>query len=229
MSPDQIREKLKRHLGGEKYRDFLRAFVRVARRKGRFTFWLDEALLGAGLHLTFEECLPIFTFCHVHAVPLYRRAVPVRRDVDDIRYSNAFERATACSFPNATRFVLFTETLGSAETSEVDQCDECVKQLEMYLAAEPPVIDGLILTIEDVFEFPNRGTVVTGVLDAAWSAAKVGDPIDLRIPNGESIRTCIRDLERFHTTESRRQAGILLGENVSADQIPRNTQIVKVT
>jgi hypothetical protein len=228
MSPEQIRESLNRHLGGEKYRDFLRDFVRVARRKGRLTYWLEQSLLSAGLHLTFEECLPIFTFCHVHGVPLCRRAVPIRRDVDDIRYSNAFERATACSFPYAKRFVLFTETHGSAETIEVDQCDECVREMEMYLAAEPPVVDGLILTIQDVLEIPNRGTLVTGIVDAGWSSAKVGDSIDLLFPNGEGIRTYIRDLERIRRTESRRQAGILLGESVSANQIPQKTKIVKV-
>jgi hypothetical protein len=125
MGPDEIRETLERHLGSERYTDFLRTFVQVARRKGRLTYWQEDALSDAGILLNFAQCLGVFTLCHVHRLPISKRAVPVRKDVSDVRYSKEFEWATARSFPYAQRFVIFDESLGSAADSiEVDHCEK---------------------------------------------------------------------------------------------------------
>src|SRR5689334_17156841 len=129
MSPEEVRQILERFLGEKDYTRFLRNFVRGARPKGRLMYWQENALSAAGLHLTFEDCIPIFNLCYVHRLPLSRRVVPTRRDVWDIRYSLEFEKACGQSFPYA-----LTELFGSATTNEADHCPECVRQREQYVA-----------------------------------------------------------------------------------------------
>src|SRR6266850_2421323 len=114
MNPEEVREQLQRHLGEKDYTCFLRDFVGAARRKGRLMYWQEKALLAAGLRLTFEECVTVFTLCHIHRLPLSRRKIPVRRNVQDIRYSDAFEKAQGKSFPYA-----LTELFGAVITDEV--------------------------------------------------------------------------------------------------------------
>ena len=129
MSTEEIRQTLERHLGEKDYTRFLRDFVCAARPKGRLMYWQEKALSAAGLHLTFQECIPIFTLCHVHRLPLSREEDLIRRDVSDIRYSNEFEKAQGQSFPYS-----LTELFGSVTTNEVDHCPECVRQREQYVA-----------------------------------------------------------------------------------------------
>ena len=120
MSTEGIREKLRHSLGENRYQDFLRDFVRVARKRGRLMFWLEEALDDAGLSITYQECLTTFTLCHVHMVPLVPHSVPVIQDVTDIRYSDGYDHTMALRFPYARQFVLANESLASAATTEVD-------------------------------------------------------------------------------------------------------------
>ena len=129
MTPEAVREALERHLGERDYTRFLRDFVGAARRKGRLMYWQEKALLAAGLRLTFEECVPVFSLCHIHRLRLSRRKIPVRRNVQDIRYSDAFEKAQGQLFPYA-----LTELFGAVITDEVDHCDECVRQRQLYVA-----------------------------------------------------------------------------------------------
>ena len=129
MNPEEVREQLQRHLGEKDYTRFLRDFVRAARRKGRLMYWQEKALLAAGLRLTFQDCVPVFTLCHVHRLHLSRKPIPVRRDVYDVRYSDDFERAQGQLFPYS-----LTELFGPLTSNEVDHCDECVRQRELYLA-----------------------------------------------------------------------------------------------
>ena len=88
-----------------------------------------------------------------------------------------------------------------------------------------------ILRIEDVFQIPDRGTVVSGVRGDAWDVAKIGDSIELRTPKGERIRTAIQQLEIL-------RRGVLSGvfpglvaftDTVTSEQIPRETLIVRLT
>jgi hypothetical protein len=129
MTSKEVRETLEGHLGERDYTRFLRDFVKAARRKGRLMYWQEKALLAAGLRLSFEECVPVFTLCHIHRLPLSRRKIPVRRNVQDIRQSGAFEKAVGQSFPYA-----LTELFGAVITDEVDHCAECVRQRQFYLA-----------------------------------------------------------------------------------------------
>jgi hypothetical protein len=84
QSPEEVRQILERFLGEKDYTRFLRNFADTARRKGRLMYWQEKALSAAGFHLTFEDCLPIFTLCHVHRLPLFRQAVPILKDVSHI-------------------------------------------------------------------------------------------------------------------------------------------------
>jgi hypothetical protein len=230
MKQDEIREKLLQHLGEDRYRDFLRDFVRVARQKGRLTFWLERALANAGIRLTYEECLPIFTFCHTHKAPLARRHVPIRRDVSDVRYSKEFEKATALRFPYAQQYVIFNDSLGSAQTFEVEQCDQCLEELHRFLAKSAPEIQGLVLSVEDVFQVPERGTVVTGTRGSAWESVKIGDAIDLRKPDGSTTRTAIRELEvmRKGVFSGPFPGAVLLADQFASAHVPLNTRLMKV-
>jgi hypothetical protein len=128
MKPDEARETLERHLGKKDYTRFLQNFVNTARRRERLLYWQEKALMAAGLHLSFQECLPVFTLCHVHRLPLFRREVAVLRNVLDVKYSDSFEKAQAEFFPYA-----LVELFGSVTSNEVDQCHECLRQREKYL------------------------------------------------------------------------------------------------
>ena len=226
---------MERHLGSDRFTRFLRNFVDTARPKGRLLYWQEKALSAAGLHLTFEDCLSIFTLCHVHRLPLFRQVVPILRDVLDMTYSLEFGRARAQSFPYSS-----TERFGSATTNEVDHCPECVRQRELYelqvastagTSAPEPMSEVILQNIMDVFQIEGRGTVVTGYTGAAWPLAQRGDEILLRTPDGRTIRTAIKDKELFRkgrlTPEPIPSCGVLLADVIPSDQLPRGTQMLK--
>jgi translation elongation factor EF-Tu-like GTPase len=91
--------------------------------------------------------------------------------------------------------------------------------------------DVIIDNIMDVFQIEGRGTVVTGYIGAARTVAKRGDEIVLLTPDGRSIRTAIKDMELFTkgklTPEPIPSCGVLLGDVISSDQLPRGTQLLK--
>jgi translation elongation factor EF-Tu-like GTPase len=88
-----------------------------------------------------------------------------------------------------------------------------------------------ILNIEDVFQIEGRGTVVTGIRGSGWDLAKAGDPVELRLPGGSSIRTSIKDMEVFRKgvlSGPPFPGGVLLADKMAADQLPRGTQMLSV-
>jgi translation elongation factor EF-Tu-like GTPase len=95
-------------------------------------------------------------------------------------------------------------------------------------------MDEVILqSILDVFQIEGRGTVVTGPIGAGWRLAKRGDKIELRTPDGRRIKTAIKDMEIFAkgklTPEPIPSCGVLLADTVASDQLPRGTEMLKIT
>jgi translation elongation factor EF-Tu-like GTPase len=88
-----------------------------------------------------------------------------------------------------------------------------------------------ILNIEDVFQVPERGTVVTGIRGDAWELAQVGDHVELRSPDGHSVRNAIRFLEVFRKgvlAGPPFPGGIVLADVVASDQLPRGTRVFRI-
>jgi translation elongation factor EF-Tu-like GTPase len=89
-----------------------------------------------------------------------------------------------------------------------------------------------ILNIEDVFQVPQRGTVVTGSRGDAWDLAEVGDTVELRSPDGRSMRNAIRSLEVFRKgvlSGPPFPGGVLLTEAVASDELPRGTRMLRIS
>ncbi len=87
----------------------------------------------------------------------------------------------------------------------------------------------VILTVEDVFQVDNRGSVVTGVIGNAWKNAKVGDAIVLCIPTGTRLATAIKKIELFRPPiwkETSDNGALLLTDLIDSDQAPRGTRIL---
>ena len=80
-----------------------------------------------------------------------------------------------------------------------------------------------ILEILDVFELPTGGTVVSGIRGHGWDLVRVGDPIELRSPDGHSTKNSIRGMEVFRKgvlVGPPFPVGLLLAEAVRSDQLP---------
>ena len=89
-----------------------------------------------------------------------------------------------------------------------------------------------ILNIEDVFQVAERGTVVTGIRGDAWDFACVGDPVELRSPDGRLMRNAIRTLEVFRKgvlAGPPFPGGVLLTDTVASDELPRGTRMFSIT
>lgn len=85
-----------------------------------------------------------------------------------------------------------------------------------------------ILNIEDVLQIAGRGTVVTGIRGDGWDLAKPGDQVELRRPDGHFMRAAIQDLEVFRKgvlSGPPYPGGVLLAQPMTADQLPRGTQM----
>ena len=95
-------------------------------------------------------------------------------------------------------------------------------------------MDEVILqSILDVFQIEGRGTVVTGPIGTAWRSAKRGDRIELRTPDGRRVQTAIKDMELFAkgklTPEPIPSCGVLLVDTFTSDQLPRGTEMLRVS
>jgi translation elongation factor EF-Tu-like GTPase len=89
-----------------------------------------------------------------------------------------------------------------------------------------------ILNIEDVFQVPERGTVVTGIRGAAWDLAIVGDTVQLKSPDGRFTKNAIRSLEVFRKgvlSGPPFPGGVLLADTVASDQLPRGTRMLRIS
>lgn len=94
-------------------------------------------------------------------------------------------------------------------------------------------MDNVVLEkIIDIFQIEGRGTVVTGPIGGGWNAAKRGDKIELRTPDGRCIQTTIKDREFLAkgklTPEPIPTCAVLLGDVIASDQLPRDTKILRI-
>jgi translation elongation factor EF-Tu-like GTPase len=89
-------------------------------------------------------------------------------------------------------------------------------------------MDEVILqSIFKVFQIEGRGTIVTGPIGAGWGLAKRGDKIELRTPDGRRIKTAIKDMEIF--AEGKLSRSVLLADTFASDQLPRDTEMLRIT
>ena len=87
----------------------------------------------------------------------------------------------------------------------------------------------VILTVQDVFQIENRGSVVTGVICSAWKNAKVGDAVALCTPTGNRIKTAIKGIELFRPPiwkETSDNGALLLMDFIDSEQAPRGSLVL---
>lgn len=86
----------------------------------------------------------------------------------------------------------------------------------------------IILIVEDVFQIPSRGTVVSGLIRPDCPPILKGDSLELRLPHGECLANSIADIEVFRPPiylDSPRSFALLLGTSISSEELPRGTEI----
>ncbi len=90
----------------------------------------------------------------------------------------------------------------------------------------------LLFIVEDAFQLSGRGCVLVPgpVAEPGGPVLRVGDPIRLLKPDGQSIDTTVRGVEingrRPHPAVL--TAPILLPREITRDQVPRGTQVLAI-
>jgi len=84
-----------------------------------------------------------------------------------------------------------------------------------------------LFTVTDAFQIANRGCVLVPGIPESGPSLRVGDPIILRFPTGETIRTEIRGLEliNYRTVPREIAAPILLPAHFRKESIPIGTEV----
>lgn len=83
-----------------------------------------------------------------------------------------------------------------------------------------------LLTIYDSFEVENKGTVVTARNDADKIKLTAGSKVLLKTPSGIEFLLEVIAIEHFSKCFTRdSQLGLLLGNQINANEIPRETEI----
>jgi hypothetical protein len=83
----------------------------------------------------------------------------------------------------------------------------------------------LICRVDNAFQISGRGCVVTpGIPKDASFQVKVGDSLVLRRPNGSVLHTVLVGVE-FVRPPNDRGSPILLGAEVTKDQVPVGTEV----
>lgn len=84
-----------------------------------------------------------------------------------------------------------------------------------------------LFTVEFVFTIPTRGVVLAPGLDGPPAYHRVGEAIELRRPDGSSISTAIRAVERLSPTLSsgKRMYPIILPPDLGKDDVPIGTEV----
>jgi len=83
-----------------------------------------------------------------------------------------------------------------------------------------------LLTIYDSFHVENKGTVVTGRSEDVELEIKAGSKVTLKIPSGNEFILEVITTESFtkcFTNDT--QLGILFGNQIKANEIPRETEL----
>jgi hypothetical protein len=86
----------------------------------------------------------------------------------------------------------------------------------------------LIMTIYDVFQLEERGTLISGEPGPAVDLAQPGAAIELHTPEGEVVHDSVGDFERPYPCfgEGRpRPILILLKKRIASEQLPGGTKV----
>ncbi|HEY8559572.1 MAG TPA: hypothetical protein VIL74_04150 [Pyrinomonadaceae bacterium] len=81
-----------------------------------------------------------------------------------------------------------------------------------------------LFTVEDRFQIPGRGTVITGFQPVNLPEFKTGSAIVLVLPEGREILTEIGGIDRFQTVSGNQGIGVLV-KNVGKEDIPIGTEV----
>jgi len=85
-----------------------------------------------------------------------------------------------------------------------------------------------LFTVEDRFYIDGRGLIpVPGIVPEHGERYRVGDPIELRRPDGSVLRTRIGGIEMINPTPQRSDTIILLRE-CTKDDVPVGTEVWSV-
>ena len=83
-----------------------------------------------------------------------------------------------------------------------------------------------LLTIYDAFEVDNKGTVATGISDKEVIELIAGTEVTLKTPSGVEFRLKAIAVEHFTKCFTDAiQLGILFGNQIKANDIPRETEL----
>jgi hypothetical protein len=82
----------------------------------------------------------------------------------------------------------------------------------------------LLSTVEAVFQIAGRGCVVVpGIPREGTHHVRIGDPLILKLPNGQRLDTHVRGIEML--SPPRPEMPILLGSELTKAQIPVGTEL----
>ncbi|THH02144.1 hypothetical protein EW026_g680 [Hermanssonia centrifuga] len=109
----------------------------------------------------------------------------------------------------------------------VDKINELVKACDEWLDLPPRDLEKpFILSIEDVFTVPGRGTVVVG--RAERGVCRKGDEVEI-LGYGTKLKTTLTGIEMFHKELERAEAGDNMGallRGIKKEQIRRGQVII---
>ena len=87
----------------------------------------------------------------------------------------------------------------------------------------------LLFVVEDAFQISGWGCVLVPgpSAEAGGRALRVGDPIRLVKPDGQTVDTFVRGIEMIHRRPSAEviTAPILLPKEITKDQVPAGTRV----
>ncbi len=81
-------------------------------------------------------------------------------------------------------------------------------------------------TVEDIFLIPNRGVIVTGTLrNDEEHGFKAGATVKIVRPDGTAITGMVRGVDDFQTVSGIKMFGLLIGETITKEDVPRGSKI----
>ena len=86
-----------------------------------------------------------------------------------------------------------------------------------------------LFTVEDTFVIRQRGVVVVpGIAPLGEEKFRIGDPLELRRPDGTRRQTAIAGLEMFHRPEPSAAFPLLLPQDITKEDVPIGTEVWSV-
>ena len=83
-----------------------------------------------------------------------------------------------------------------------------------------------LFTVEDAFAIRQRGVIVVpGITPEDGEVFRIGDPLELRRPDGTRRRTTIAGIEMFGRRDLTAPVPILLPKDITKDDVPIGTEV----